>query len=145
MKWLKTTAYNNLSRNLTENRPPPPPSLAILLTSMKHKKIFVRGHQWPFYHLKIHKLSFLMVSESVLGYLIPGLTQISSISLILYNLPVILRRHKRLHYERKSFALIITNKMIYYFRGTKYEFFRPPYQLTFFLVFGQPANQRRFF
>ena len=28
-----------------------------------------------------------MVSESALGYLIPGLTQISSISPILYNLP----------------------------------------------------------
>ena len=78
MKWLKTTAYNNLSRNLTEN-----PSL----TSMKHKNLSARGHPWPFYHLKIHKISFPMVSESALGYLIPGLTQISSISPILYNLP----------------------------------------------------------
>ena len=43
-----------------------------------------------------------MLSESALGYLIPGLTQILSISLILYNLLVILRRYKILHYERKS-------------------------------------------
>ena len=63
-------------------------------------------------HLKIHKISFPMVSESALGYLISDLTQILSISLILYNLPVILRRYKILHYERKSVALTITNKML---------------------------------
>ena len=80
-----------------------------------------------------------MASESDLGYLIPGLTQISSMSLTLYNLPVILWRHKILHYERKSAALIITNKMLEYFRGTKYQFFLPPYQLTFFLDFGQKS------
>ena len=74
MKWLKTTARNSLSRNLAEN-----PSL----TSMKHKNLSARGHQWPIYHLQIHKISFPMVAESALGYLIPGLTQISSISLIL--------------------------------------------------------------
>ena len=86
-----------------------------------------------------------MVSESALGYLISDLTQISSISLILYNLPVILRRHKLRHYERKSVALTITNRMLKYFLGTKYEFFLPLYQLTFFLVFGQAANQKKVF
>ena len=50
---------------------------------MKHKNLSARGHQWPFYNLKIHKINFPMVSESALGYLIPGLTQISSISIIL--------------------------------------------------------------
>ena len=53
-----------------------------------------------------------MVSESALGYLIPGLTQILSILLIIYNLPVILRRYNILHYEKKSVVLILTNKML---------------------------------
>ena len=96
MKWLKTTVYNNLSRNFAEN-----PSL----TSIKHENLSARGHQWPFYHFKLHKISFLMVSESALGYLIP-------ILLILYNLPAILRRYKILHYERESVALVKTNKML---------------------------------
>ena len=48
----------------------------------KHKNVSPRVHQWPFYHLKVHKRSFPMVSKLVLGYLIPGLTQISSNSLI---------------------------------------------------------------
>ena len=105
--WIRyemATAYSNLSWNLTEN---------LSLTSMKHKNLSVRGHQWPFYHLKIHKISFSLVSESALGYSIPGLTQILSILLILYNLPIILRRYEILLYERKSVALIITNKMLY--------------------------------
>ena len=75
---------------------------------MKHKYFSGR----PFYHLKVHKISFPIVSESALGYLIPDLTQISSVLLILYNLPVILRRYKILHCKRKSVALIITNKML---------------------------------
>ena len=136
MKWLKTTAYNNLSRNLAGN---------LLYLQWNIKMFSARGHQWPFYHLKIQKISFPVVSESAVDYLIPDLTQILSVSVILYNLPVILRRYKILHYKRKRVALIIINKMLWYFLGTKYEFFLPPYQLTFFLVFGQATYQKRFF
>ena len=112
---------------------------------MKHKNLSARGHQWLFCHFKIHKISFPLVSESAMSYLIPGLTQISSISLILYNLPVILRRYKILHYE--SVALIITNNMLQYFHSTKtkYEFFLSPYQLTFFLVLVRLQIKKGFF
>ena len=80
-----------LAKNSPRFSPPPPPTL------MKHKIFSARGHQWPFYHLKIRKKSFPMVTESALGYLIPDLIQISSTSLILSNLSVILRRYKILH------------------------------------------------
>ena len=50
---------------------------------MKHKSFSPRGNQWPFYHLKMHNISFPMVSKLALSYLIPGLTQISSNSHIL--------------------------------------------------------------
>ena len=102
-KWLKTTAYNNLSSKFDWETP---------LPSMKHKTFLARGYQWTFYHPKMHKISFPVVSGSTLGYLIPDLTQSSSISLIRYNLPIILRRHKILPDKRKSIALIITNKML---------------------------------
>ena len=38
------------------------------------------------------------------------------------------------HYQVKRFLLIITNPMLQYLRETKYEFFLPPYQITFFLA-----------
>ena len=75
MKWLKTTAYNNLSRNYSKTSQ----------TSIKHKIFSPKGHQHPFHHLKIHKISFTMVSKLALGYLIPGLIQISSNWLILHK------------------------------------------------------------
>ena len=37
------------------------------LTSIRHKNLSARGHQWPFYHFKIHKISFPIASESALG------------------------------------------------------------------------------
>ena len=73
---------------MVDNSPPPP------LTSLINKNLSARSHHWPFYHFKIHKISFPMVSGSALSYLIPVLTQILSISLIQYNLPIILRRYK---------------------------------------------------
>ena len=53
------------------------------LTSTKHYIFPPRGHQWPFYNLKIHKISFPMGSKLALGYLIPDSTKISSNLLIL--------------------------------------------------------------
>ena len=63
-----------------------------------------------------------------------------------YNLPVILRDKKNftVHYLGKCVALIIINPILQYFRKTKYEFFLPPYQITFILVFDQVSDQKIF-
>ena len=43
---------------------------------MKHKDFSLIGPQWPFYNLRVHKISFSMVAKLTLGYLIPGSTLI---------------------------------------------------------------------
>ena len=35
--------------------------------------------------------------------------------------------------------------MLRYFSGKQYEFFLPPYELTFFLVYGQTTNKNNIF
>ena len=46
-------------------------------------------------------------------------------------------QEKMLHYQTKCLNIIIF--------GTQYEFFLPPYQVTFFFVFGQDKDQKSFF
>ena len=63
-----------------------------------------------------------------------------------YNLCVTFQRSKKVLHSplQKKKCSINNNPMFWYFRGTKYEFFLPPYQLSFFLVFDQAANQKMF-
>ena len=46
-------------------------------------------------------------------------------------------QEKVLHYQTKCLNIIIL--------GIQYEFFLPPYQVTFFFVFGQDKDQKSFF
>ena len=66
LHWMPKKILKNAFVSKSARNPP--------LTSIIHKKISPRDHQWPFYHHKVHKISYLMISKLALGYLIPGLT-----------------------------------------------------------------------
>ena len=92
---------------------------------MKHKNSSPRDHQWSFYTLKIHKISFSIVSKLALGYLIPGLTQISSNLLILF-----------VRYLRSIKFLFYTKPLQLYEEWTSYPmFFFTKILLKYYLIF----------